>query len=143
MVAKVQPLFERVFKKVEVADCWYWLGTIQPNGYGKININGQNKLAHRFMWTYLVGPIPKDYQIDHLCKVKSCVNPDHLQPVTSQENIRRSSVAVAARNNFRLQAVCKNGHIRSSTNTKITNGYKRCLDCHYTWKAKRNNATQL
>ena len=66
--------------------CWLWKGYIEKNGYG-------SRLAHRRLYKRYKGEIPKEYQIDHLCKVKACVNPDHLEVVTAAENIHRSAVA--------------------------------------------------
>lgn len=75
--------------------CWVWqLTTTQANhkgkgGYGKIRVNGKDKLAHRHYYEQHVGRIPDGMQLDHLCKVRTCVNPTHLEPVTPLVNSRR------------------------------------------------------
>ena len=77
--------------------CWTWLPPTDPTtGYGRLNIggrDGRNIYAHRFSYDLLVGPIPDGLQIDHLCRVRACVNPQHLEPVTIGENVRRELFA--------------------------------------------------
>ena len=68
--------------------CWEWVGQRDRNGYGRYN----SYLAHRQVWESLVGPIPDGLVLDHLCRVRHCVNPDHLDPVTPEENNRRGFV---------------------------------------------------
>ena len=75
--------------------CWYWTGALSVgDGYGRCRFNGTTLKPHRVVWEILVGPIPNGYHIDHLCKNKLCVNPDHLEPVTPGENVRRGSLAL-------------------------------------------------
>ena len=70
--------------------CWPWLGSIsQRHGYGKFGQRG----AHRVAYEHFIGPVPDGLQLDHLCRVRSCVNPWHLEPVTVGENIRRGHAA--------------------------------------------------
>lgn len=71
-------------------ECWLWTGTIALNGYGLIYRQGGPLVgAHRLAYEVHVGPIPKGYELDHLCRVRRCVNPAHLEPVTHSENVRR------------------------------------------------------
>ncbi len=78
--------------------CWIWVFPAQTGaGYARVVINGQTYLAHRAMYEQEVGPIPDGLTIDHLCNVKACVNPAHLEAVTLQENIRRRDVMLRAR----------------------------------------------
>jgi hypothetical protein len=67
--------------------CWVWLGSRSPEGYGRIGV----AYAHRISYERHVGPIPEDLHIDHLCRNKTCVNPEHLEPVTQAENQRRAT----------------------------------------------------
>lgn len=68
--------------------CWLWLGCKSPLGYGYVKRSG-HRAAHRLYYTEHVGPIPDGLVLDHLCRNPSCVNPDHLEPVTNAENGRR------------------------------------------------------
>lgn len=84
---------ERFWSKVDMAgpdDCWIYHGTVLPKGYGQFRLSDKVKLqAHRFAYTDKVGPIPADMTIDHLCVVKLCMNPAHMEIVTGAENTRR------------------------------------------------------
>lgn len=68
--------------------CWVWGGGLGDGGYGRASTG----LAHRAVWRSLRGPIADGLQLDHLCRVRECVNPDHLEPVTGKENVRRSPI---------------------------------------------------
>ncbi len=69
--------------------CWRWTGSVTPQGYGMFAFSDEGKRAHRVMYELLVGPIPEGLTLDHLCRVRHCVNPEHLEPVTLAENVRR------------------------------------------------------
>jgi hypothetical protein len=71
--------------------CWIWNGVVHKRGYGKFGVGVGNKpYAHRFSYEHFKGPIPPGLAIDHLCSVPLCVNPAHLEAVTTAENNRRS-----------------------------------------------------
>lgn len=65
--------------------CWIWKGERSAHGYGLYG----GKFAHRFVYEWLVGPVPKGIHLDHRCRQRGCVNPGHLEPVTPKENARR------------------------------------------------------
>lgn len=90
---------DRFWAKVDaLGPCWLWTKGKTANGYGRFGVTSKDKrLAHIFAWTTLVGPVPEGLQLDHLCRVRLCVNPDHLEPVTPQENWRRSHTPVGRR----------------------------------------------
>lgn len=72
--------------------CWLWQGATADGtskGYGRIDYCGTRWKVHRLAWVYLRGPIPEGLEIDHLCRVRNCFNPDHLEVVTRTENNRR------------------------------------------------------
>lgn len=73
--------------------CAIWRGTLDPTGYGRFTYRGKYRLAHRVAWTIFRGPIPKGMEIDHTCFNRACVAPEHLEPVTGEENRRRALVA--------------------------------------------------
>lgn len=101
---EIQPLprktlWERFWEKVDASgDCWVWVGARKDNGYGHIFLekreDGSSKtgLAHRVSWELLVGEIPEGLDLDHLCRNRACVKPDHLEPVTRSINLRRGHV---------------------------------------------------
>ena len=73
--------------------CWLWTASLKDNGYGQVMVDGHNRYPHRVAWELLVGPIPAGTELDHLCRVRHCVNPRHLQPVTHTVNVRRGRSA--------------------------------------------------
>lgn len=74
----------------ELTGCWNWLLGRTGRGYGSLS----NKLAHVLYWEKYKGKVPEGLQLDHLCRNKLCVNPEHLEPVTPKENIRRRDIAL-------------------------------------------------
>lgn len=110
--------------------CWLWTGSLNA-GYGQfsIRINGKptSRVAHRFYYEAINGAVPKELQLDHLCRVRRCVNPAHLEPVTPRENTLRSD-AVTAENAFKTH--CLNGHPLSGDNLRVHKGWRLCKRCH-------------
>lgn len=102
--------------------CWLFTGFVAPNGYGQ----SQRKLAHRLSYELYVGPIPEGTEIDHLCRVRHCVNPAHLEAVSHYENNRRG-VGISA-NNIR-KTHCVNGHEFTPENTRMYRGWRTCRKC--------------
>ncbi len=106
--------------------CWLWEGGLTPSGYGQMRgREGEGTLlAHRFSYQSLVGPIPPGLSLDHLCRIKNCVNPAHLEPVTSEENFRRSPLWVGNRTE------CPSGHPYEGNNVSVkTTGARGCKQC--------------
>lgn len=116
-------LTERFWEKVskDDTDCWLWTGALNSRGYGCWAINGRSQLTHRVAYAALVGPIPEGLTIDHLCRVKVCCNPAHLEPVSIAENTRRWAVLVT---------VCPAGHEYTLENTYRNGaGRRSCREC--------------
>jgi hypothetical protein len=132
---RAKPLLERFWEKVEpsVDCCWEWLGARNPSGHGRFWVNGKNTPAHRFAYELAYGLIPDGAHLDHLCRNPSCVRPDHLEPVSLWENLRRSSGQVAVLNAAKTH--CKRGHEFTPENTYIApSGSRSCRTCmraHY------------
>lgn len=111
-----QPALDRALAKLDIGDCWLWTGAVATRGYGQIRgDDGRLAQVHRVVYEGLVGAIPKGLQLDHLCRVRLCCNPDHLEPVTCKENRRRST-----------WTHCKRGHRLVDRNRK---GYYVCRIC--------------
>lgn len=125
---KGPPVEDRFWTKVKKTDtCWLWTGT-KPDGYGRFYYDGAKRPAHRFAYELLVGPIPAGLEIDHLCRNHGCVNPDHLEPVTHAENLRRGKTR-AWWNERKTH--CKHGHPFTPENTYTYPGRKKrgCRTC--------------
>ena len=107
--------------------CWLWEKGCYPNGYGQISRNKRKILVHRLSYEHFVGPIPEGLQLDHLCRVRCCANPDHLEPVTAQVNQWRGSTFAA--DNHR-KTHCKCGLPLSGENLYVTpSGARNCMGC--------------
>jgi hypothetical protein len=126
----------RFFQKIAVNDgsgdtCWQWIGAKRALGYGKIKICGRWFPAHRLAWILCYKSIDENLDIDHLCENKSCVNPAHLDLVTSKVNVMRTNNLGSNRGYYGLRTHCKYGHPFSTENTRITfNPYRRrCRTC--------------
>lgn len=112
-------------------DCWEWLGYKDSLGYGRFMAEKRDHLAHRVVYEALVGPIPEGLVIDHLCRNPSCVNPDHLEPVTQSVNVRRG-VNVPPVSPYTDATHCVNGHEFTPENTRYRarqGGGRQCRAC--------------
>lgn len=120
---------DRFWPKVDASGvCWEWAGAT-VRGYGRFGRGPEygNAVvqAHRWAWEHLVGPIPEDLVLDHLCRNTVCVNPDHLEPVTIGDNVRRGRSAK------REQTHCKQGHPFTEENTyRRSEGGRKCRTCN-------------
>lgn len=85
---------ERVLSRVaaDASGCWLWTGALLRDGYAAIKVSGKVTVAHRVAYAAMVGPIPEGLELDHVCNVRNCVRPEHLEPVTHAENQRRAAV---------------------------------------------------
>ena len=112
---------------VTESGCWLWLGSTKAKGYGNVNFNGKAWKVHRIVYELMRGPIPTGFTIDHLCRVRCCINPDHLEPVTNKVNVLRGMgiTAVNAK-----KTVCPYGHpyVEENIYRNIYNE-RECLTC--------------
>lgn len=118
---------ERFFAKVDWGErykgtrCLLWIAAKDQHGYGRFWVEGKKyMLAHRWLYERWVGPIPAGLQLDHLCFTPSCVNPDHLEPVTQQENTKRAMARISH---------CPHGHEYTEENTRMYRGARFCRTC--------------
>lgn len=133
------PVEDRLFSRLIEADdlspngwagCWLWPGA-KVRGYGQIRLylpgasKSVSRLTHRVVWEYVMGVIPADLELDHLCRRPACCNPAHLEPVTRLENVRRG-----LGNQNVGKTHCDRGHPLSGTNLRIEPyGSRRCVQC--------------
>jgi len=116
------------FVDKDIDGCWLWTGGKTGNGYGQFWMDGKKTLAHRVSYTLMAGPIGDGLTIDHLCRVRECVNPSHLEVVTLRENCGR------AINHNTVKTHCRNGHEYTPENTVIRfhpdgHNFRTCRAC--------------
>ena len=129
------PFEERFWAKVARGDrdaCWLWQGSRTSGGYGHVKVGRRFAVSHRVAYEMMRGPIPEGLQIDHLCRVRACVNPWHLEPVTFTENMRRGE-GWGGRNH--RATACPKGHPYDEANTlwmsaSYRGPYRRCRKCN-------------
>lgn len=137
---------DRLWARVDRQDpqgCWLWTG-YRSGGYGMMMRDGKQVGAHRVAYELLVGPIPVGLQVDHLCRVRHCVNPAHLEPVTREENIRRGILAERRGAHERAKTHCKQGH--EFTPESIVNrsrGGRDCKVCHRLREERKRRAAGI
>lgn len=118
---------QRIWDKINKTDtCWEWTAC-KGKGYGLVHFEGKLRVAHRVVYQLLVGKIPEGLTLDHLCRNRSCVNPEHLEPVTQKVNTLRSEAITAQ---LARRSACKYGHSFTPDNTTITYGWRRCKTCN-------------
>lgn len=113
----------------QLGPCWVWTAKAKHRlGYGVLTVAGKRWGAHGYAYTLIRGPVPEGLELDHLCRVPACVNPDHLEPVTHQENLQRADWT-GNRNRPRATH-CKRGHPFDEENTVVRpNGKRLCRIC--------------
>lgn len=123
-------LLRRMYNKFTIDDgCWLWTGATNGRGYGRIGSEGGRSgrmiYAHRVMYELFVGPIPEGLELDHLCRNPSCIRPDHLEPVTHLENVRRGKSGEY----LRERTHCSEGHPFEGDNLAPVSWGRRCRAC--------------
>lgn len=113
-----------------VGECWIMSVGLDRNGYSRLRADGALWWAHRWVWSRLVGPVPDGLQLDHLCRNRACVRPDHLEPVSASENVRRSTAGVSLSHVNGDKTHCMHGHIFDAKNTYYRpSGGRSCRAC--------------
>lgn len=117
--------FVEKIKLDEDTECWIWTSNRTAGGYGQFHFQGRPQAAHRLAYEWMVGPIPEGLHLDHLCRVRFCVNPAHLEPVTPAVNTQRGGNAIKTH--------CPKGHAYDERNTIWTTSKKgrdrHCRTC--------------
>lgn len=126
--------FDAKWQAVTETGCWVWMGAIEGGGYGQYRWPGtpsRRTHAHRVSWMLRRGPIPEGMYLDHICRVRCCVNPSHLRVVTPRQNAIENSVGAAAKNAAKTH--CPLGHPYTTENTYQyqygTGGLRICKQC--------------
>lgn len=133
-VGEEESIKARLLPQIDESEgCWNWNGVVSK-GYGLIKIHSRSVRVHRLMYEVFIGPIPEGFVIDHLCKNKKCVNPDHLEAVTSRENTLRGDGITAKQ---ARQKMCMRGHELP----KFRSGRRQCKKCAK--DRKRNGVTKI
>ena len=145
---KGQATEERFWSKVDkdgAGGCWLWTAAENGRGYGLFSWDGRTIVAHRYSYRTLVGPVPDGLDLDHLCRVRNCVNPKHLEPVTRRENLRRGIGwnLLAARQAAKTH--CPQGHPYAGDNLYVERNTNRrvCRVCHRAVVARYKRRTQV
>lgn len=113
--------------------CWIWQGAKNDRGYPQVRVNGTTGYAHRYYYLALIGPIPSGLELDHLCRTRLCCNPQHLEPVSRAENVRRGActklrvdevrfIRYAAARGVKQATLSRTYKVHSSTISRIVSG---------------------
>ncbi len=138
----------------ELGSCFLWTGCVHPKGYGEFWDGKRVVQAHRWAWEQANGPVPADLELDHLCHNtrecpggnscphRRCVNPDHLEPVTHAENLRRGHSSENGSAAMKARTACPQGHPYDAENTIVKrDGCRECRTCSVErtrkWRARK------
>ena len=126
------------------SSCWLWTGSLNQKGYGNVRVGSRKDgsrrcaKAHRIVYEILIGPITPGLTLDHLCRIRHCVNPDHVDPVSHRVNILRGN-GYTARNARKTH--CSKGHPFFGDNLySDSNGFRHCRTC---WREKHQRQAYL
>lgn len=155
MPAHLQPIQERM-DRYSIPEpntgCLLWLAQIDRDGYGRVWLDGKKRGAHVVAYELLNGPVPEGLEIDHICRMRCCVNPEHMEPVTSKVNTSRGVAAIV--NSGQKKFVCEQcgGSLEIVSRRAPRNGRKAhlergCRNCrllnHRRWRGSVSRAEYL
>ncbi len=141
-------ILAHLLTKIDKGDglgCWLWTDHTTSRGYGKFTFRRKTFSAHRFIYSEMVGPIPDGMVIDHVvargCTSTRCVRPDHLEPVTQQENFARGRSRGAA---LSATGICSRGHDSAVTGIYTDpRGRRQCAECTRVTKIEYRHANKV
>lgn len=119
--------FERMYQPVPFSGCWIWTGALSSDGYGAFHVDGHCIQAHKFAYEQRGQQVPEGLELDHLCRIRCCVNPAHVEPVSHQLNMLRGA-GVGSANAAKTH--CKRGHPFDEPNTYARKGGRVCRICN-------------
>jgi hypothetical protein len=121
-----------------MSGCWIWLAQLEADGHGRSWRDGKAIYAHRLTYEAAKGKIPCGMVVDHLCRTRCCVNPDHLEAVTVRTNTERGISALLLRERQLAKTHCPNGHEYSGINLliEVSTGKRRCRQCRINQRKK-------
>lgn len=131
----------RVLRRLDTSDldsCWLWPGWKNEAGYGMVHGAERDHMVHRVVFEHFVGPVPEGLVLDHLCRVKGCVNYSHVEPVAQRTNVLRGE-GLPAEN--AVKDACKHGHEFTPENTRVRkDGSRLCRACEARRQRERRAA---
>lgn len=144
MTFQYRSVMEQVEDKFLIGDgCWPWTAAKSDNGYGRVGRGSTTTLlAHRIVYELLIGPIPAGLELDHLCRRRDCVRPDHLEPVTHRVNVQRGPKDGYGWRGRLTE--CGRGHPYDAANTRHRrDGSRVCRTCHRATQARYRKAQTI
>lgn len=118
--------FLKYVKTNPTTQCWEWTGALDRTGYGAFKYLGKKINSHRFSYRHYKGEIPKGLDVDHRCRIRKCVNPEHLEAVTRKINVARGLSSQERKTH------CIHGHAYTPENTyRYPSGARECRTCKY------------